>query len=307
MSVDTLQMRIRKRKNPTAVRLDLRADLLPPGLLADAVAAHGETAGALAEACGSFGIGILDALADVVPAVIFNTAYYDAMGAAGAALLQRLCAHAEKRNYYVILETMRSDLEAAAELCAQTYFGALQIGETQTALYGADALCIGAFTGSDGVRPYLPYCRDREKSLFLLARTANKSAREVQDLISGDRVIHTVMTDLAVRWGAVLLGKCGYSQVGVVVSAAGAGLLQELRRRYDRLFFLVSGYGVPGSMAKDVQYAFDQLGHGAVVAASDGIAGAWRKAGSGGLDFAEQARTAAERMRDEIARYVTVR
>ena len=122
MSVDTLQMRIRKRKNPTAVRLDLHADLLPPGLLADAVAAHGETAGALAEACGSFGIGILDALADVVPAVIFNTAYYDAMGAAGAALLQRLCAHAEKRNYYVILETMRSDLEAAAELCAQTYF-----------------------------------------------------------------------------------------------------------------------------------------------------------------------------------------
>lgn len=288
MSVDALQTKIRKLKNPTAVSLDLRPELMPPSLWTPG--------GDLPAAYEAFGTAILEALAGIVPAAVFNTAYFDALGAPGVAALQRLTAHAGELGYYVVVETQRCDLEEAAALCAQAYYGPL---------YGADALCICAFTGSDGVRPYLPYCREQGKSLFILAKTPNKSAREVQDLLSGDRVIHTVMTDLAMRWGGELMGKAGYSQLGAAVGATHPASLRELRRKYDRLFFLVPGYGLPGGAAKDVQYAFDRLGHGALLTASEPILGAWRKAGED-ADFAACAVAAAEKLRDNLKAFVTV-
>lgn len=290
MSVDMLQGKIRKKKNPTIVAMDLRESLLPKACLEAA-------GGDMAAAYCSFGKGILEALAPVVPAVKFNTAYYAALGSEGMRALETLCAQSASLGLYVMLETNRCDLEAAAELEAKTCFG--------TRL-NADAVCISAFTGSDGVRPYLPYCRDGEKSVFLLARTGNKSAREVQDLLSGDRVIHTVMMDLAMRWSTDLFEKSGYSRIGVLFGASDAHSLQTLRQRYDRLFFLVPGYGVQCLPARDLRHAFDKFGHGAVVEAAGGILDAWQKGDGDGSDFAERAVAAAEKMREDLARHVTV-
>ena len=290
VSVDTLQAKIRKKKNPTVVAMDLRENWIPAACLE---AAEGN----LAAAYVTFGTKVLEALAPVVPAVKFNTAYYEALGSAGMLALETLCKTAADLGFYVIMETNRCDLEAAAELEAKTCFGPA---------LGADAVCISAFTGSDGVRPYLPYCRDGEKSVFVLARTGNKSAREVQDLLSGDRVIHTVMMDLAMRWSTDLFEKSGYSSIGVVLGAADVHSLQTLRQRYDRLFFLVPGYGVQCLPARDLRHAFDKFGHGAVVEAAGGIFDAWKKGDGDGSDFAERAAAAAEKMRDDLARHVTV-
>ena len=292
MSVDVLQTKIRKKKCPVAVGMDLRPELIPQAIL--------DRAGEGAAAYGEFGCGVLDALAEVVPAVKFNTAWYDTLGPAGLEVLEDLCAYARKKGYYVILETMRSDAEEAAELYARACFAP----RDQGGRYEADALSLGAFLGSDGIRPYLPYCKDQEKSLFLLARTSNKSAREVQDLISGDRVIHQVMTDLAMRWSTDLFAPSGYSKIGVVVGANQPEVLRQMRQRYDRLFFLVPGYGAQGGTAKDVQHAFDKLGHGAVVAASRSILGAWQKTPE--ADYQESVCAAAVKMRGDIARFVTV-
>lgn len=286
MSVDVLQEKIRKLKNPTAVNLDLRAEDLPMALRDREPA----------EAFLDYGTALLEALADVVPAVKCNTAYFEALGPAGLETLGKLTARARALGLYVILETMRADLEEAAALGAGTYFGPR---------YGADALCVCAFTGSDGVRPYLAHCREGGKALFLLAKTPNRSGREVQDLLSGDRVIYTVMTDLAVRWGGALIGPSGYGSLGVSVGATHPEALRELRARYDRLFLLVPGYGLPGGGAKSVQHAFDQFGHGAVVSDAGAIRTAWQKAEDPG-GFAACARAAAEKMRGEIRNYVTV-
>ena len=290
VSVDTLQAKIRKKKNPTVVAMDLRENCIPAACLE---AADGD----LAAAYVTFGTKVLEALASVVPAVKFNTAYYEALGSAGMLALETLCKTAAELGFYVMMETNRCDLEAAAELEAKTWFGPA---------LGTDAVCISAFTGSDGVRPYLPYCRDGEKSVFVLARTGNKSAREVQDLLSGDRVIHTVMMDLAMRWSTDLFEKSGYSRIGVVLGAADVHSLQTLRQRYDRLFFLVPGYGVQCLPARDLRHAFDKFGHGAVVEAAGGILDAWKKGDSDGSDFAERAAAAAEKMREDLARHVTV-
>ena len=73
----------------------------------------------------------------------------------------------------------------------------------------------------------------------------------MQDLLSGDRVIYTAMADLAMRWSEGLFGRNGYSQIGAVVGATYPQTLRLLREKYDRLFFLVPGYGAQGGTARE--------------------------------------------------------
>ena len=83
--------------------------------------------------------------------------------------------------------------------------------------------------------------------------------------------------------------------------------LKNLREKYPNIFFLVPGYGAQGGKAKDVQYAFDQFGHGAIVNSSRGIMCAWKKTDdTTGRNYQAAARAEAERMRDDICRYVTI-
>ena len=67
------------------------------------------------------------------------------------------------------------------------------------------------------------------------------------------------------------------------------------------------GYGAQGGKARDVQYAFDKFGHGAIVNSSRGIMCAWTKTEDGtGRDYQEAARNEAIRMREDICRFVTI-
>ena len=138
----------------------------------------------------------------------------------------------------------------------------------------------------------------------MVVKSSNKSSAEVQDLLSGDRVIYTAMADLTLRWSTDLFGKCGYGEVGAVVGLSSPSAIQALRKRYGSLFFLVPGYGAQGGVAKHAAYAFDRLGHGAAVCASRSILGAWRE--QAGVDYPDAAVAAVEKMKKQLEAYVTV-
>lgn len=91
-----------------------------------------------------------------------------------------------------------------------------------------------------------------------------------------------------------------------MVGASYPQVLKSLRAKYDRMFFLVPGYGVQGGTAKNVQYAFDRFGHGAVVCASRSILGAWRQGESQGEDYVNQAVQAAEKMKKDLGKYTVI-
>lgn len=306
MSVDVLQAKIRKLKNPTMVGLDPTPDVVPQHILDAAYAEHGDTLQAVAAAYETFCTGILDALAGMVPAVKVQSACFSALGAAGVEVMQRLLREAEKRGYYVLLDLMRGDVGHIAELSAKALFGGVEVGNNTFYPYACDAITINGYLGSDGVMPFLPYCREQGKNLVLLVKTSNKSSREVQDLLSGDRVVHTAMADLAMRWSAGLFGKNGYSEVMIAVGATYPDILRWMREKYDRLFLVVPGFGAQGGTARNVQYAFDRVGHGAIISASRSIIAAWKKAGSDGKDYREQAAAAAEKMKRDILDFVVV-
>ena len=306
MSIDVLQEKIRKFKNPVMVGLDPYLPILPQHIVQDAFAEHGQSLQAASTAYERFCTELIDALKNIVPAVKLQSACFEALGADGIAVMQRVSKYAKEQGLYVLIDSMRGDVGPVAEIYAQAMFGEVPIGQSLHKLYECDALTVNGYLGSDGIKPFLPYCKREGKNIFMLLKTWNKSSREVQDLLSGDRVVYTAMADLVMRWSSDLYGKNGYSEIGAVVGATYPQTLKLLREKYDRLFFLVPGYGTQGGTAKNVQFAFDRFGHGAIITASRSIICAWQKEGSDGTDYLSYAVDAAEKMKKDIAKHVVI-
>lgn len=285
MSVDILQEKIRKTKNPSVLELNLALCDLPPQFEKSA------------EGYCAFGRELLDCLNGIVPAVRFSFAAFALNGAFGQ--LQETMAYAAKLGYYVLLDAPEILSPAAAKMAAESLLG-------EGSAYTCDGLVISGYLGSDVIKPFLPYCKKQQKDIFVVTRTANKSAPELQDLLSGTRLVHAAAADHVNRHGADTAGKFGYTQVGILAAASAADSLRNLRMKYSRLFFLIDGYDYPNSNAKNCSFAFDKFGHGAAVCSGSGISCAWKSAESDGSDFADHAKAAAERMKKNLTRYVTV-
>ena len=306
MAIDVLQEKIRKMKNPTMLGLDPTVELIPAWLLDETRAEFGNTSEGIAEAYYRFCAAILTELKETVPAVKVQSACFEALGAAGIAVMQRLLEEATELGYYVILDSMRGDAPHIAAVLAESVFGGIRMGEETYYPYHCDGITLNGYLGSDSLKPFLPYCRDGNKSVFVLVKTSNKSGREVQDLISGDRVVHTAMADLVMRWSGGEYSKSGYMPLGIVMPATDQRVLTSMRKRYDRLFFLVAGYGAQGGSARHASCAFDEFGHGAIVSASRSILGAWQQDGNDGRGFALCAMEAAVKMKKDLGKFVTV-
>ena len=305
MGIDALQEKIRKTKNPTMVGLDPILELIPESIRQEAYAKYGQTLAGAAEASRVFCMGLLEALKDVVPAVKIQTGCFQALGFEGVRAMEDVVHCARELGYYVMMDTMRGDIDCTAKALAESYFGGVQVGENTYLPYPCDAVMTNGYLGSDGIMPFTKFCKEG-KNVVLLAKTSNKSSREVQDILSGDRIVYQVILDLAMRWSTDLFGRFGYSEIGVVVSGNHPRILQEMRRKYDRLFFFVPGYGAQGANARDVQYAFDKFGYGAVICAGRSIIYNYKKNGSGGSDYKEAALDAALRMKQSLSEFVTV-
>ena len=290
MSIDVLQEKIRKSKNPSMVDLSLCVSELPPFLLEQ---------GSAAAAYGQFCREILETLKGTVPAVRFGFTAFALLGPDGLSELIRCLGAAKAMGYYIALEApyILSPMMAAA--VADAVFG-------ENAVYPCDGLIISAYPGSDVLKPFLPYAKDGKKDIFPVVRTSNKTAPEIQDLLSGTRLVHVAAADLINRFGADNTGKFGYARVSVVAGANSAESLRILRTKYPRLFLLVDDMDYSGCNAKICGNAFDRFGHGAVVCAGPTITAAWKTAGTDGQDYAAQALAAAERMKKNLTRYTTV-
>ena len=291
MSVDVLQEKIRKSKNPSVVDLSLTVSDLPPHLLA--------AEGTAVKAYDRFCRELLDALKGTVCAVRVSFTAFSLLGGEGLQLLTEILHKAKNLGYYVILEApyVLSPMMAAG--VAEAVFG-------EHPLYPCDGLILGAYPGSDIIKPFLPSVKDGKKDLYCVVRTSNKSAPEIQDLLSGSRLVHVAAADQINRFGAELTGKFGYARIGVMAGANSADSLKNLRGKYPRLFLLVDDMDYSGCNAKNCSFAFDKFGHGAAVCAGPTITMAWKTAETDGTDYLEHAVAAAERMKKNLIRYTTI-
>lgn len=287
MSVDILQEKIRKLKNPSMLELAMPLSDLPPQ--------YEQTAAGY----GLFCKDLLAGLKESVPAVRVSFAAFALLGPDGLAALQDVLKSAAELGYYVALDAPEIASPMMAKLTADLLLG-------EGSAWPCDGLIIPGYAGSDIIKPFLPHTKKAKKDIFVVARTANKSASELQDLLSGTRLVYTVAADHVNRYGAETEGKHGYTRVGVLAAASSVDSLRSLRAKYPRLFILIDGYDYPNANAKNCSFAFDKFGHGAVACGGVGISCAWKKAQTDGADWLEQAVAAADRMKKNLNRYITI-
>ncbi len=224
-----------------------------------------------------FGRAIVDATADLVCAFKPQIAYYAA--ARAEAELEMTIAHIRKHHpaIPVILDAKRGDIGSTAEMYAREAFER----------YGADAVTVNPYLGSDALAPFLAHA---DKGVIVLCRTSNPGAREVQDLDSGGRTLYEVIAEKAARdWNA-------NGNVILVVGATYPEELARIRAIVGEMPILVPGVGTQGGdVAAVVANGATADGTGLIISSSRAVLYA-----GGGEDYAEAARTAAQKLRDEI-------
>ena len=305
MSLDRLIEKIVKTGNPSVVGLDPKIEDIPKYILDNAIAQYGETLEAAGAALFEFNKGLIDAIYDIVPAVKPQCAYYEMYGWQGVKALYDTIAYAKSKGMFVITDGKRNDIGSTMEAYSNAHLGTIKVGSTEFAPFGGDALTVNGYLGSDGIKPLLKACDEKDCGIFVLVKTSNPSSGELQDQKMGDKTLYNVMGDICEKWGEKLpIGKYGYSAVGAVVGATYPAQLDELRKTLTKTFFLVPGYGAQGGGAADVVGAFDKNGLGAIINSSRGVMYAYKKAGMDERDYAVAARNEAIRMRDDITAHI---
>lgn len=313
MSFDKLIDRIQEMKNPTVAGLDPAFSYVPEYIKAKYTGIS-DPLEAAAKAVLEFNCGLIDALCDVVPAVKPQAAYYELYGWYGMKTFAETISYAQKKGMYVIADGKRNDIGSTMEAYATAHLGQIELYGKKVAPFGADALTVNGYLGTDGIKPLLGACAEFDKGIFVLVKTSNPSSGELQDrklynkkgFPSGN--VYEVMGAMCESWGEAVPGsKYGYSGVGAVVGATYPEQLAELRGKLPHTFFLVPGYGAQGGGGKGVAGAFDENGLGAIVNASRSIICAYKKEGCDEKEYAAAARREAIRMRDDICSYINLK
>lgn len=284
MSVDILQEKIRKTKCPILVDLSMDFMQLPESVRQERTAA---------EACYAYCSDLLTGLKDQVPGVRFDFNQWALLGEMDK--LSDLMSQAQKLGYYVLLDAPSVLTAVQAQRAARLldpHYG-----------FECHGMIVNPYIGSDAVKAFLPYVQEG-KSVFFAVRTANKSAVELQDMMTGSRLVHVAATDYVKRYGETAVGKCGYSHMGVLTACTNANAVLGLRNKYNRLFLLVDGLDQPGGNGKNCSYGFDRLGHGCAMSVGSAITAAWMEAE--GVDHVEAALQAVDRIRNNMNRYITI-
>lgn len=318
--MDRLIEAIAATQNPSVVGLDPTEALVPAQVVAsfaDEIAdevedAADRPAAQLAVAYFEYNRAIIDAIADIVPAVKPQIAMYEALGPAGVDAYTMTCEYAQSHGLYVIGDIKRGDIGSTAAAYAGHLSG-VAFGAGESGPYDPwheDAVTVNPYLGTDGITPFVEAATAADKDIFALVRTSNPSSSEIQELeLAGGGRVYEHVADLVERWGQGTVGQHRYSRAGAVVGATHPEEGRALRARMPHTFFLVPGYGAQGGTARDVTGMFDDAGSGAIVNSSRGIIGAWRKTGAysetmsaeSALDLvADAARNAAIAMRDDL-------
>jgi orotidine-5'-phosphate decarboxylase len=279
---DRLAAAIRAKGNAMCVGLDPRWELLPEELRQRHGAA---TLASVAAAFEEFCDRVLEIVASLVPVVKLQSAFFEACGPEGMAVLQRLLRKARARNLLTILDGKRNDIASTAAAYADAAFGGTRVANRTHPVWETDALTINPYLGRDAVEPFIQSARRVGAGLFVLVRTSNPGAGQFQDLLVASpssshlgeekgvitRPLYEYVGDAVAAWARENLGACGLGDVGAVVGATYPTELAMLRKRLPEVLFLVPGFGAQGGTAADVAPAFRPDGLGALINSSRGI------------------------------------
>ncbi len=228
-------------------------------------------------------------------------ACFERLGAPGWAALETTVAAAQEAGLLVIADGKRGDVPVTAAAYAQALVGETPTPWGPVAGLGADAFTANPLLGRDAVEPLIAAAAESGAGIFMLVRTSNPGAADVEDLLSsgaadgdgrqgdGDadggpsgelRPLHERLAEIVAELAPRLAGSGELSGAGAVVGATEPGHIGRLRELMPRSVFLIPGVGAQGGRPELLGPAFAAGPAAALVAASRGIAAAEDPAGA---------------------------
>lgn len=240
-----LEARIRQVNSLLCVGLDPHPDELPEQS---------------AQAARDFCQRLMDATADLAAAFKPNAAFFEAFGPDGFAALAQVIA-AAPHDVPVILDAKRGDIASTAQAYARSAFQALD----------ADAVTLSPYLGYDAIQPFLEY---PQRGVFLLCKTSNPGAADLQDLrlagAAGGATVYETVARLAQAWNQ-------NDNLGLVVGATHPEALGRVRSLAPELWILAPGIGAQGGDLRGaLQAGLRSDGMGLLLPISRGISQAAR-------------------------------
>ena len=238
-----------------------------------------------------FNTDIVNATHDQVCAFKPNLAFYIAQGPAGIAALRSIIefSHRVAPGVPVLLDAKVADIGNTNNGYVEFAFGYLRV----------DAITVHPYLGSEALEPFLA---QKEKGIFVLCRTSNSGAGELQNLpvvtvvsqTTGRKYTSKFYTRIATRvaeaWNKY--GNCGL----VVGATAPEDELAKVRSIVGDMPILIPGIGAQGGdLEKSIKCGQDSRGRGMIINSSRGIIFA-----SSGPDYAEAARREVMKLHEAI-------
>lgn len=220
MLIDRLYESVENR-GPVCVGLDTSIDYIPEEFL--------NRYTSFEDALFNFNKRIIDATFDVSACFKVQIAYYEALGIKGLGAYKSTLKYIREKGSIVIADIKRGDIAATAAMYAKAHF----CGD-----FESDFITLNPYMGLDTLEPYMEYVKTGEKGLFLLVRTSNKGAADIQyvENVQGQKVYDMVGNKIN-ELGRKYIGKHGYSPIGGVIGCTHVDEALELRKNLDSTFF----------------------------------------------------------------------
>ena len=278
---DRLAALVEERRSQVVLGLDPDPAKLWPEAVARTGAAEvlpAERAALTAEAVANHCRLAIAAAAPSCVAVKPQLACFERLGAPGWEALVHVIDSAHENELLVIADGKRGDVPQTARAYAQALVGQTDGPFGTIDGLGADAFTANPLLGRDALEPLVEAAASAHAGCFVLVRTSNPGAAELQDE-PADLPLRTRLARIVAELGADHVGSSGLSDVGAVTGATRPELLAELRELMPQTVFLLPGVGAQGGSAEELGPAFAPHPAAGLVAASRSIVDAHEQRG----------------------------
>jgi orotidine-5'-phosphate decarboxylase len=276
---DRLCEAVKTKKTSLIVGLDPVYSKLPAAIRGHRQMNDEFDAAAAVDAIFDFCTQTMRIVAPMVPAVKINIAFFEKYLWEGLETYYNLITEADDLGLEIIGDVKRGDIGHTAEVYASAHLENPELTGLEETL-APDAITINGYTGTDGIVPFANMATKQGKGVFVLVRTSNPSAAAIQDFsdADGQRMYEKLAEVIAGIAGENnRIGTSGYSNIGMVVGGTAPEVTTALRLKYDKVWFLVPGYGSQGATAADCVRFCKPDGTGALINASRSIIYAYER------------------------------
>ena len=236
---DRLTEANRRTGSVLCMGIDPHCQMIPP-LFGNATAEAGSPQAI--SAISNFVTACLDSAIGKVAAIKPQAAFFEQQGPDGMRLLQKLGRDAIDMDMLVIMDAKRGDIGSTSTAYANAWIG-------HNATFPSDALTVNPWLGIDTLDPFLARADATSSGLFVLNRTSNNGAGDLQDQMVEGTPLYRHLASMLAPLAAARVGDSGLSSLGIVAGATWPDDAKILRKTLPHAPFLVPGFGAQGAGA----------------------------------------------------------